>query len=314
MSSMYNCVMESWHSYPSIYALGHRALEHLLDGPVYVEEKVDGSQFSFGVDECGDLRVRSKGATMHVDAPEKMFTRAVETAKALRTVLHPGWTYRAEFLAKPKHNTLAYARVPLRNVIIFDINSGHESYLTHAEKRAEAERLGLECVPLLHEGVIGSVEQFRPFLERESILGGQKVEGVVVKPVGYQLFGTDKKAVLGKFVSEAFKETHARVWKETNQGPVEITQKIAEAVSGPARWAKSVQHLREAGQLEDSPRDIGKLLAELHVDVEKECREEITEALWAWAWPHIRRRIAYGFPEWYKDELLKKQFEEKERE
>jgi ATP-dependent RNA circularization protein (DNA/RNA ligase family) len=36
-------------SYPSIYALGHRAIRELFDGPVVVEEKIDGSQFSFGV-------------------------------------------------------------------------------------------------------------------------------------------------------------------------------------------------------------------------------------------------------------------------
>lgn len=38
----------SWNSYPQIYALGHRYLEDLLKDPVLVEEKIDGSQFSFG--------------------------------------------------------------------------------------------------------------------------------------------------------------------------------------------------------------------------------------------------------------------------
>ena len=55
----------SWHSYPSIYALGHRYLEELLLDPVLVEEKVDGSQFSFGVfehPEGPELRCKSKGA------------------------------------------------------------------------------------------------------------------------------------------------------------------------------------------------------------------------------------------------------------
>jgi hypothetical protein len=36
--------MNSWHSYPSIFTLGHSAISDLLDGPVCVEEKVDGSQ------------------------------------------------------------------------------------------------------------------------------------------------------------------------------------------------------------------------------------------------------------------------------
>lgn len=54
------------HSYSSIYALGHKALEDLLKTPVLVEEKLDGSQFSFGVyiNQEGErlLKCRSKGA------------------------------------------------------------------------------------------------------------------------------------------------------------------------------------------------------------------------------------------------------------
>ena len=66
--------MNSWHSYPSVYNLGHRALEPLLAHPLNIEEKVDGSQFSFGRFD-GVLRVRSKGQELIIDAPEKMFTR-----------------------------------------------------------------------------------------------------------------------------------------------------------------------------------------------------------------------------------------------
>lgn len=312
MPGMYSSAMESWGSYPSIYALGHRALEHLLDGPVYVEEKIDGSQFSFGVDAGGDLRVRSKGATMHVDAPEKMFSLAVATAKELREFLIPGWTYRAEYLAKPKHNTLAYNRTPKKNLILFDINTGNEAYADREHKLFEAERLGLECVPCLHEGVVPSVEFFRELLDRESVLGGQKIEGVVVKPIGYSIYGLDKKALIGKFVSEHFKEVHGREWKKENPGSGDVIDTLVTSLSTPARWAKAVQHLKEAGHIEGSPRDIGKLLLEIQSDVEKECRDEILADLWKWAWPQIRRRTSHGFPEWYKDQLLKSQFEQTE--
>jgi hypothetical protein len=56
--------MNSWHSYPSIYNLGHRALQDLLTVSVNVEEKVDGSQFSFGITEEGEIKLRSKGAVI----------------------------------------------------------------------------------------------------------------------------------------------------------------------------------------------------------------------------------------------------------
>jgi hypothetical protein len=36
----------------------------------------------------------------------------------------------------------------------------------------------------------------------------------------------------------------------------------------------------------------------------------IKDSLWKWAWPQLRRAVTRGLPEWYKAELMKKQFEE----
>jgi hypothetical protein len=302
--------MISWHSYPSIYNLGHRAVASLLTVPVNVEEKIDGSQFSFGIAEDGEIKVRSKGAQMIPDAPEKMFTAAVATVKELAPVLHPGWTYRGEFLAKPKHNTLAYNRIPRRHVLLFDINPGEEAYLSYCEKAAEADRIGLECVPLIYSGMMADLAAFRAFLDRESVLGGQKIEGVVVKPAAYDLYAQDKKVLMGKFVSEAFKEIHGGEWRKANPTITDIIDQIAMDLKTPARWNKAIQHLAEAGKIEGSSRDIGALIKEVPADIEKECVDEIKERLYRFAWPHIRRKVTAGLPEWYKDELLKRQFDE----
>jgi hypothetical protein len=311
----------SWHSYPKLYAIGHRALAELLLDDVVVEEKLDGSQFSFGKfpvpcsESIGDdsslyyeLKIRSKGVQMHPDAPEKMFNKAVETVKSIQHLLVPGWTYRAEYLSKPKHNTLAYDRAPKGFLAIFDINTAEEAYLSYSEKAAEAERLGLDVVPRIYYGKIESVEQFRAMLDRVSFLGGQKIEGVVVK--NYSRFGLDKKVLMGKFVSESFKEAHSGEWKEANPGPSDIVGKLTAGLSTQARWMKAVQHLRERGALTDSPKDIGPLLKEIGVDVHAECADEIKEVLFKWAWPQIQRGVIRGFPEWYKNELLKRQFEQ----
>lgn len=311
---------DSWHSYPSIFALGHRAISSLLTGPVWVEEKVDGSQFSFGVFDAYDangerdggtvLRVRSKGAVMIPDAPEPMFKEAVDTAKALAPMLRVGWTYRGEYLKKPRHNGLAYDRIPKQHVILFDINSGHETYLSQDDKRQEADRLGLETVPLLANGVVSDINEFRRFLSAESVLGGQPIEGVVVKPFGYDVFGPDKKCLMGKFVSEAFKETQAKAWRADNPSNKDILDRLGETFTTQARWMKAVQHLRERGELEQSPRDIAKLMTEVPTDVQKECEADIKDKLFEWAWPHLRRMVVRGVPEWYKNELLKAQFNE----
>lgn len=302
--------MDSWHSYPSIYNMGHRAIAELLNGTVLVEEKIDGSQFSFGITADGEIKARSKGAILNTDAPEKMFDRAVESVKQRAENLRIGWTYRAEYLQKPKHNSLAYDRVPNGHLIIFDINTGEADYLDYDAKAAEATRIGLEVVPLIYRGTIGSIELFKSFLDCVSILGGQKIEGVVIKPELYGLFGQDKKCLLGKFVSEAFKEVHRKEWKKSNPTNGDVLEVLGQAYRNMARWNKAIQHLRESGLLTESPKDIGLLLKEVQSDIGKECKEEIQAALFKWAWPHIQRKAIAGLPEWYKDELLKKQFPE----
>jgi hypothetical protein len=296
-------------SYPSIFNFGHRAISNLLDGPVIVEEKVDGSQFSMGVIN-GELSCRSKGADLHIDAPEKMFTLAIETAKELAGQLHPGWIYRGEYLMKPKHNTLAYERTPQKHIILYDINPGAESYLSPEEQEEEAARLGLERVPTLYVGKVSGSDQFRDLLETTSILGGQKIEGVVVKPLARDQFGQDKKLLIGKYVSEGFKEKNNVEFRKSNPTRGDVIQDLIITYKSPARWQKAVQHLREAGKLENSPRDIGTLIKEVQADVLKEEQDAIRDRLFKYAWPQIQRAIVGGLPEWWKNELLESQFKE----
>jgi hypothetical protein len=283
--------------------MGHRAIEELLLDSVLVEEKIDGSQFSFGRFN-GELRVRSKGKEMISDAPEKLFKDAVATVAALE--LRDGWTYRGECLQKPKHNSLAYERTPKGNVIIFDINSDEERYLSYEEKQAEAARLGLEIVPLLFAGKIESANDVRSFLELTSVLGGQKIEGVVIK--NYSRFGRDKKALMGKYVSESFKEVHKNEWGKSNPKQGDIIIRLIEMFKTPTRWDKAVIHLAERGELENSPRDIGKLILEVKTDLKKECVDEIKDTLFSWAIDSVLRGSVGGLPEWYKQKLLDGQF------
>lgn len=300
-------IFSSWHSYPKLYALGHANLAGILDNEVLVEEKIDGSQFSWGIFN-GELRCKSKGAIINILAPEKMFIPAVETVKRLQTEekLKEGWTYRAEYLKVPKHNALAYDRIPAHHLIGFDINTGQEKYLTYEEKVEEFGKLSLETVPILHKGKIGGYEIFRGLLEITSILGGQKIEGVVIK--NYLRFGKDGKALMGKFVSEAFKEIRSSAWKESNPGQGDIIENLISKFKTPARWAKSVQHLKEKGEVKEAPEDISALIKEINIDTLSECKDEIKEILFEWAWSKVSRGITSGFPQWYKEELAKKAF------
>lgn len=294
-------------SYPSIYALGHRSIKDIFSSPIVIEEKVDGSQFSMSHTN-GVLSCRSKGQDIVIDAPEKLFIAGVEAAKSLD--LHDGWVYRGEYLKTPKHNTLAYNRIPTKHIIIFDIMTGVEEYLTPEQKREECTRIGLECVPCFYDGTgIDNWPKDRGLsaawaeglLQNDSILGGCKVEGFVVK--NYAQFTQEKKIAIAKFVSEAFQEKHRSAWKKANPSAGDFVQHIIAELKTEARWNKAVQHLRDDGKLDESPKDIGALIKEVQADIEKEEGEAIKESLYQHFKGQISRGVIAGLPEWYKEKL-----------
>jgi len=296
-------------SYSKIFNLGHNALESLFIGNVVVSEKIDGSQISFAVQD-GELHCRSKGQELLVVAPEKMFQKGIDAIHNLfeKGLLNEGWTYRGEFLRVPKHNTLEYARIPKNHIILFDIDRGFENYMSPIELAAEAEKIGLESVPLMYQGPIEKASEVFKFLERESILGEQKIEGVVIK--NYIQYGPDKKALMGKHVSEKFKEIHGKEWKKNNPAQRDVVMQICDRYTTEARWQKAVQHMKERGELLGEPKDIGALMKEVQQDILEECQDEIKQILFKWAWKQIERSCTRGLPTWYKNELVKKQFED----
>ena len=267
------------------------------------------SQFSFG-DLDGELCCRSKGKDMILDAPEKMFGKAIETVIALQPELQRDWVSRGEFLQKPKHNSLTYSRVPEQNIIIFDIMTAPETYLAPVAKKAECLRLKLECVPCLYDGRVETFEVFKDFLDRDSILGGTKIEGVVVK--NYEVFTQEKKPAMGKYVSEEFKEVHDKDWKDRNPTGKDIVMRLVDKYRSESRWNKAIIHLHEDGKITFSLKDIGLLVHEIPADVLKECEDDIKETLFEHFWPQIQRGIVRGVPEYYKNVLASSVFKDRE--
>lgn len=287
------------NSYPSIFAIGHRFIKELFRDPVVVQEKVDGSQFSFmRVD--GELYCRSRGTDINLQDPDKLFKKVVNVVDNLP--LQDRYVYRAEYVSAAKHNVLTYNRVPSNFLVLFDVQVGlgTEMYLSRSLMEEEATRLNIDVTPQLYEGVIQSADELQKYLELESFLGGPKIEGVVVK--NYHRFTQDKKITIGKFVSDDFKEQHRKDWGAASVKG-NIVNTLIDQYRTEARWRKAIQHLNEYSLLEGSPRDIGRLMAEIPVDIKEDSEEDIKDALFKHFWPQIKRGVTSGFPEFYKREL-----------
>ncbi|MGB8834082.1 MAG: RNA ligase family protein [Candidatus Sulfotelmatobacter sp.] len=292
--------------YSNIYQLGSRNARNLFDGgPLVVQEKVDGSQFSFA--NVGDtLHCRSKNNAVDQNTGG-MFARAFETAEIIFNAgkLPEGWVARGEVLSKPKHNVLKYERTPVGGIILYDIEGPQRSGVYHAPGalKNQAEEWGLEVVPTFAYEAFESIDTLRGYLSgwlaRTSILGGVTVEGVVVK--NYRLRDQEDNVLMAKYVSEAFKEKAIPGHNAKPEGT--IVQQILAECGKEAIWQKAVQHLRDAGALQQDPKDIGALVKEIKGDFTKEHGDEIKSRLAEAYYGEVMAGILNGFPQWYKAKL-----------
>lgn len=286
--------------YQKIYTLGHRATRGILDGPVVVQEKVDGSNFGFGRTLDGRLFAMSRTMDLSFANPDGMFRPALEYVQRIERLIEPGAIFRCEFLSKPKHNVLCYDRAPKNGLVLFDIEplAGAPCDLGEKSLLQAAYEMEIDCVPTYIRGPIDNVARIVDCLDRQSFLGGP-IEGVVVK--NYRRFGPDGDILAAKIVRSEFKETHSHILKQERAStPI---GEIGKRFATPARWHKAVMRLAEAGKLVEGPEDIGGLLKEIRQDVEAECLDEIKEELWKKFRKEILSCSISGLPEWYKSRL-----------
>jgi len=291
-------------AYPKIFTIGTDYIRDIFNGEVEITEKIDGSQFGFGNID-GEIFIRSKSKQLFPEAPEKMFSIGIEYISKIKHYIPKGYGFYCEYLQKPKHNLLSYGRVPQNNLILFGVvDIKRQKFQDNIEEFAKI--LGIEHVPILYKGIISSPESLLELLKTESILGNCTIEGVVVKNynIPFLLGGQPIPLMSGKFVSEAFKEKHKIDWKE-NKTTKGSWEKLLESYRTEARWMKSIQHLRDSGELENQPRDIGKLIKEITRDLEEEEIDSIKNDLYTLFIKDIKRKSTAGFPEFYKEYLLK---------
>ena len=137
-------------------------------------------------------------------------------------------------------------------------------------------------------------------------MGKTKIEGFVVKNYkqAFLLGGQPIPLMAGKYVSEKFKEVNRSIWKTENR--INRWKLFMEGYRTEARWLKSIQHLQEKNELENSPKDIGKLIEEIRNDITSEEKEIIKEFLWKEYSQELLREATKGLPEWYKKYLITK--------
>lgn len=297
-------------AFPKIFTLGQGYIADIFKDEVEITEKIDGSQFIFGKIN-GELLMRSKGTMIldyHSRAESDLFYPVIRWVMSIEDDIPEGSVFYGETLKTPKHNTLEYGRTPVNHFMLFGISTIAKSFTqSHAALAEQAKVLGCEVVPLLYKGKIAGLEDLEKYIGVLSVLGKTAAEGIVVKNYTqpFLLGGQPIPLMAGKYVTEHFKEVHRTNWNKenTSAGKWHIYK---QQFRTEARWDKAIQHLAEKGELENAPRDIGKLIGEVKRDIAEEERENIKEFLWKQFGGEVLRVSTHGLPEYYKQRLLER--------
>ena len=297
-------------SYQKIQQPYKEEVKGIYDGYVVIEEKIDGSQMRIEIDTDGTITCGSHhqdGVTV-----DSMFRVGVEEAEKLFAEYKPKVkvTVFAEYLSKPKQNTIAYEKTPLHGLILFDVKKDTR-YLDRKQKELFAKEHGMEIVPVLWEGEGSEVteELTKELLTKPSVLGHQKgfdrIEGLVIKNYN-KFYDVNRYPHLEghwlciKIVNDTFKEKN----HEENPSSKNKFQELKEMYRTDARLLKAVQHLKEKGELKGELADLRFLVPEVIRDLEEEEKEVIKDALWKLFGKEICGYASKGMPEFYKKYLL----------
>jgi len=309
-------------AFPKIFAVGTKPVKDIFDGYIEVTEKLDGSQFCFGK-RNGKLYMRSKGRVFDKENADNMFGLGAEYVHRIKDRVPDDTQFYCEYMSKPKHNTLKYNTIPRNHLMLFGSSDYSGNFCNgHHVLATWAEHLDIDVVPLVYSGFWKTQSAYQDisnlllsWLDRESYLGGPKIEGVVIKNYDKSLlFGDVYFPIMSaKYVSEEFKEVHGATWSKdhTSKGGLEG---LKEQYCSEARWIKAIFKMRDDSLLQDAPQDIGPLIKLIKDDIIDEEKDNIKDALWVIFQREILGAATRGFPEWYKERLVKELYSEETKD
>lgn len=202
-----------FRKYDKIHRLGKEETDGIIDGPIYVQEKIDGANTSIWLDETGWMHGSSRSRDLKGE-DFNGFTPYIQSHPGIRALLEkfPNYTLYGEWLVK---HTIQYKETAYKKWYMFDIyDRDIGEYLDIQTVYDLADLYNIEVPQLftLMEPPV-SVEKLKSYVG-QTILG-DRGEGIVIKRTGFKnQFGD---FVYAKMVSDSFKEDNSVVFGGNNK-------------------------------------------------------------------------------------------------
>ena len=283
--------MQTDLKFPKIYRLGHKDVKDILDGPVEVTEKIDGSQISFGIIEK-KLVVRSKNTEINPADVPNQFINSYQSIQRIFSEgrLEDGYFYYGEAVRGLRHNVITYARIPKGYIALYSVRKPDGTFEPDFKViENTANSFGIDPVPLKHLGTI-SVQELEDILKQDSFYG-PRMEGLVIK-------SSRKKFEMAKLVRDDYKEVSRHVIKNSLPLEQRITELFLQYKTN-ARWDKAIQHYLDAGNSPDDKLVIPSLIKEVTQDILTEEGETIKNDLFAFFRKQFIRTVTEGLADYY---------------
>ena len=249
----------TFKKYPDIERLGHDDNREILmfsDDMLFIEEKVDGGNGSFWLEEDGSIHFGSRGRDLTLENDTKIFAMYQSWLRAhLKKLeeegikINPDYFYYIEWMQK---HTISYINIP--NVIGFDIRlkravneEGFGLFLGREAREQEFNRLRIENVPLIWKGKVKELKKLaiRELIPKSKYYDGW-AEGIVIKNYSRKAREGNHQ-LYAKLVRDEFKEDNRAVFgniKDKNSD----TSKIIEQFCTDARIRKAVLKFIDEGE------------------------------------------------------------------
>jgi len=278
--------------YDKIERFGKTDTEGILEGTIYVQEKIDGANASVYYDSSKDaVIVCSRNRELAAIGENR-----TETADSFRGLVeyvennegiikmtreYPDSIFYGEWLVK---HTIIYPEDSYNQLYFYDID---DTYINEFYSTPDAigifKKYEVCYVPILKKLVNTTIEEIDCLLNVNNFKGSPGQEGIVIKnPLFVNKWGRSPYA---KIVNEKFTERKKQVWKsgKSNKG---MSEQIALTYVTPMRVNKQIEKMCD-GQNEINERRTGELIQRVYHDI---VVEEIWEILKKWKQPTINFR------------------------
>ncbi|NTU19640.1 RNA ligase family protein [Brevibacillus sp. HB1.2] len=267
--------------YTDVVRLGHQTTEGVFNVGdfIIIQEKLDGANASFRYDEeTNSIRAFSRNMELHED--ENLHGFFQWTHLLPKEELVAGMVYFGEWLNPHKIKYPQYEK----QFFLFDMyDTVACEYVDFSIVEREAQRLGLQLVPVFYQGDYQGEEHLRSFVGKTALGGKLRDEeigeGIVVKNADYRdRFG---RQIFVKIVTDVFSEVkRQKPPKDPNQPKSEEVLFVEQYVT-LARVEKFLYKLIDEGVLEETfgVKDMGIILKNLNLRIHEDLLKEEANAL-----------------------------------